>query len=433
MRTIDGYHIFAELKRGPVTTIFKALDARHNRVVLIKMLEEGAAEGSWRTQLQQESKLSARLTHPNLRRIYQSGAASDEPYLVLEYVEGPTLAELIGQHRRLPIDLCIFIAKELAKALSAIHRNNVLHRDIKPQNIFLSMSGQVKLGDLGLAQDLTEVDILTAGTPAYMSPEQVLGREVNEASDLFSFGAVLYEMLTGETAFSTRTVAATFHHVVNWEPLPVTMFRPEIPGELAEISKKLLAKNPLDRYASAETVLDYLTWFERGYGLSTSSSHLSAFLESPESYRRIELRAAAIADQVSAPIVKKNRHSGWGLTVVLNALMFFAGVLFIKGVKTYFEYKSENTSANNYRSGSPPASLASHAGFLDVRVTPADVQGVISVGGDSAGTTPLARPLELSPGWHEVSIHHPRLGVKRMNISITPGDTLLQTIDLSSQ
>jgi serine/threonine-protein kinase len=136
MREINGYQIFAELKRGPATTIFKALDIRHQQIVLIKRLHaEAAAEAHRRLQFVQESKVSTRLVHPNLRRLLNSGIVGDEPFLVLEYVEGPALAELIAQHHKLPIDLCLFIAKELAKAIAAAPQQ-FLHRDIKPHNIF---------------------------------------------------------------------------------------------------------------------------------------------------------------------------------------------------------------------------------------------------------------------------------------------------------
>jgi serine/threonine-protein kinase len=192
MHKIDGYQIFAELKHGPVTTIYKAVDGRHQRVVLIKLLNgEAAAHAHWRTQFVQEGRISARLQHPNLRRTFHTGTFEEQPFLALEYVEGPTLAELIHEHRKLPLDLCVYVAKELASAIAAVHRHKVLHHDIKPQNIFLSFNGAVKLGDLGLARELAAgSDALMGGTPAYMSPEYVLGREIRETSDLFSFGAV---------------------------------------------------------------------------------------------------------------------------------------------------------------------------------------------------------------------------------------------------
>lgn len=434
MRRIDGYEIFAELQRGPGTTLFKALDNRYNRVVLIKLLESGAAaQDLWRLQLLRESRLSARLSHPNLRRIYQSGLASEEPFLVLEYVDGPTLAELINQHKKLPIDICIYIAKELSKAISAIHRNHVLHRDIKPQNIFLSFDGTVKLGDLGMAQDLSDVETLIAGTPAYMSPEQVLGQDVSESSDLFSFGAVLYEMLTGESAFGTRSVTATLHHLVNWEPVPISKQRPETPCELAEICQKLMTKNARDRYPNSDTAFDFLIWLERGYGLTTTSADLAAFLESPESYRTIALTPVDLASLDRAPKPRKHRHVTWGITVLLNAIMFLAGVLFIKIVKTNFEHKTNTAGAQR----APISSVVQlpaeeRAGFLDLRVTPNSANGLVQVEEDSAGIAPLTTPMSLPAGWHEIRISHPQFGVKKVGVSITAGDTLRKTVDFSS-
>jgi len=434
MRRIDGYEIFAELQRGPGTTIFKALDNRYNRVVLIKLLEAGAnAQDLWRLQLLRESRLSARLSHPNLRRIFQSGLASEEPFLVLEYVEGPTLAELIAQHKQLPIDICIYIAKELAKAIAAIHRNHVLHRDIKPQNIFLSLDGKVKLGDLGMAQDLSDVETLVAGTPAYMSPEQVLGQEVAEASDLFSFGAVLYEMLTGESAFGTRSITATLHHLVNWEPVPIQKLRPEAPRELVEICQKLLTKNARDRYPNADTAFDFLIWLERGYGVTTTAADLAAFLESPESYRKVVLTPVDLVSLDRGPKPRRHRHVTWGITVLLNAIMFLAGVLFIKGVKTHFEGKASaaaTSRTSNVMMLQPQPQ--NRAGFLDLRVTPASANGAVQIEEDSTGMAPLSSPMSLPEGWHEIRISHPQLGVKKVGVSITAGDTLRKTVDFSS-
>jgi hypothetical protein len=435
MREIDGYQIFAELKRGPVTTIFKALDARNGRIVLIKLLQaEAAAEAQWRSQFLQESKISTQLAHANLRRIFHSGMIGSEPFLVLEYVEGPTLSELIGRHKKLPIDLCLFIAKELAKAIAAVHRNNFLHRDIKPQNIFLSQAGEVKLGDLGLAQALTDTNPSIAGTPAYMSPEQVLGREITAASDLFSYGAVLYEMLSGEAAFANRTLSATLHHVANWDPVPISRLRPEVPHEIVAACQKLLAKNPHERYAGAESVLAHLTRLERAYGVTTTKYHLAAFLESPETYREITLPSSvALAEAEAVPGRQRSPRVNWEITAVVSAIMFLAGVLFIWGVKRHVEHKAQANkmvgavTAPVHQTPNPET-----AGYLDLWVTPHITRGVVRINGDSLGTTPLAAPLELPPGRHEVSIHHPRLGVRKIVISITAGDTLQQMIDFTN-
>jgi serine/threonine-protein kinase len=432
MLEIDGYHIFAELKRGPVTTIFKALDTRHGRIALIKLLHaEAATETNRLMQFLQESNITALMVHPNLRHIYQSGMVGDEPFLALEYVEGPTLFELIKRHNRLPIDICVFIAKELAKAIAAVHRYNVLHLDVKPHNIFLSFSGEVKLGDLGLARELIDTNPAIAGTPAYMSPEQVLGQEITKASDLFSFGAVFYEMLTGEPAFSNRTVSATLHHVANWEPIPITKLRPEVPNEFVATCHKLLAKNPAERYDSTETVLDHLTRLEHLYGLSTTRHHLADFITSPETYRQVSLEPLAEFPAVDAERQRQKAPSvNWEVAVVVSALMFLAGVLYIWGVKKYVQYRAE-TAASVITAPRRNMPDMSRFGFLNLKINPVAAGSVIYVDGDSLGILPLAAPLALRPGKHEISIDHPQWGEKRMSVNIAAGEILQQTIDLT--
>jgi serine/threonine protein kinase len=147
---------------------------------------------------------------------------------------------------------------------------------------------RVKLGDLGLAHELSEIDPAIAARPR-ICHRAGFGPEITAASDLFAFGAVLYEMLTGEAAFANRTLAATLHHVANWEPVPISKLRPEVHSELVAVCQKLLAKNPDERYADANAVLDHLTRLERAYELTTTKYNLAAFLESPETYRQVTL------------------------------------------------------------------------------------------------------------------------------------------------
>lgn len=432
MHKIDGYQIFAELKHGPVTTIYKAVDSRHQRVVLIKLLNgEAAARPHWRAQFVQEGKISQRLHHPNLRRTLHTGTFEEQPFLALEYVEGPTLAELIHTHRKLPLDLCVYIAGELARAIAAVHRHKVLHNDIKPQNIFLSFNGAVKLGDLGLARELAaDSDPFMSGTPAYMSPEYILGREIKETSDLFSFGAVLYEMITGEVAFVNRTLSATLMHVANWEPVPLARLRPETPPELAAICQKLLAKNSHDRFPSAEEAEEALLQLQRRYGISTEAKQLAEFLEAPARYRAATWQMPGANAAQGRPLPRKAGRTSaqnWGFTALMSATMFMAGVLFIKGVKGYMDNKARPAPAAAAAGLHAAQAPATRAGYLDLRARPGSV---IYLDGDSIATTPLAAPLALPNGLYKVTVKSPGARPQEMKVYITAGDTVRKEVRL---
>ena len=435
MPDFADYQIFAELQRGPVTSVFKAMDTRRNQVVLIKLLQaDAAAEGYWRQQFLQESRLSTRLVHPNLRRLLRAGLNGDEPYLVLEYVEGPTLSELIAKHRQIPLDLVLYVGRETAKAIAAIHRSKILHRDIKPQNILLSLTGDVKLSDMGLAHEFRSGLALLAGTPAYMSPEQVLGREITEASDLFSFGAVFYQMLTGEAAFASATLPATLHRVANYEPIPILALRPETPPELVELCGKLLAKSAAVRYASAETVVELFIRLERAYELRTTAENLAAFLESPETYPRIVLHPTAMPVVEVITTQQRVRLVNWGITALAGATMFLAGVLFIRGVKEYVERQragpvtASSMFAMPQRGGLSAPVAPERSGQLTLEVKP---WGNVLLNGHRIATTPLATPLDLAPGTYELVVQHPHLGERQLTIHVVAGEQSRAVVDFN--
>lgn len=549
MVAIEGYEIFAELRRGPWVSVFKAFDHQNQRMVIIKALTEPAAPLHVREQLRVESEIGRRLVHPNLRQVYAAGGLDDNPYLVLEYVEGGTLAEVV--QRPLPIELCVWIAKEVARALQALHQHGILHRDVKPKNIFVASTGEVKLADLGLAVDLDEAQRNLAGTMAYFPPEIVLGQAATEASDLFSLGAVLYEMLTGEAPFADHTQSALLHRIANLDPTPVEKLRPQIPAELAALSRKLLAKAPEMRFACAADLLEALEHFERRYELRTNAQKLVSFLESPETYPAVKYDSPVEPVSARPPATKKKQTARPLRRLVPATALVLAsisiGLLNIqfdhaapppaetknaaemppKGGDTAGEIpQSESaaappvsaaeasrppltampvpvaardqenstappvtTTAMNYNGvpnrrilimSEPRASvyvegdslgatplywqpaaatrvyelhfavqslpvvaaevvaaalesdtlylnLHDEIGYLEVAVNP---WGEIWVDGRAYDTTPLAAPLALSPGLHEISARHPRLGTQTQRVIVAKGDTLRRFFDL---
>lgn len=328
MVKIEGYEIFAELQRGAWVTLFKAFDPHRQSTVLVKLLNDAQAPHAVHEQLRVESELSGRFLHPNLRRVFASGKFEERPYLVLEYVEGPTLAEVLPQH--LPFEFCAWIVKQVAQALTAVHREGILHRDVKPRNIFISWDGEVKLGDLGLAIVADDVGLSLAGTPAYLSPEIVLGQKISASSDLFALGAVFYEMLTTASPFADHTTSATLHRIANLEPTPINKLRPAVPTELAVLCRTLLAKTPEARSRDAEAVVEALVHFEQTYRLKTSAARLATYLQAPEQYTPLEfLQKPEPPLVVTAPQIESRSSSARKRR---GALTLFASAIFVTGI-----------------------------------------------------------------------------------------------------
>jgi eukaryotic-like serine/threonine-protein kinase len=254
----DRYRIERELGAGGMATVYLAHDSKHDRDVAIKVLHPdlGAALGSER--FLSEIRTTARLQHPHILPLLDSGEANGLLYYVMPLVIGETLRGRMRRERQLPIAEAVRIAREVASALDYAHRHGVIHRDIKPENILLH-DGQAIVADFGIAlavqsaggARITQTG-LSLGTPQYMSPEQAMGERVIDArSDVYALGAVLYEMLTGDPPFTGSTVQAIVAKVLTEKPTPVHTLRDTVPRHLEQVVLTTLAKLPADRFASA--------------------------------------------------------------------------------------------------------------------------------------------------------------------------------------
>jgi serine/threonine protein kinase/Flp pilus assembly protein TadD len=262
----DRYRIERELGRGGMATVYLARDVRHDRDVAIKVLNAELAESLGRLRFVREIKVAARLTHPHILPLYDSGESDGVLYFVMPVMQGQTLRDRLQQERTLPVDDAVRIAMEVADALDYAHRHDVVHRDIKPENILLH-EGHAVVADFGIGKAIvaaasetstfTQIGV-TVGTPAYMSPEQASGDAIDGRSDLFALGCVLYEMLTGEVAFTgasaTATIAKRFVHV----PPCVSTTRTDAPQAVSDAVTRLLAMEPADRHASGAHVVTAL-------------------------------------------------------------------------------------------------------------------------------------------------------------------------------
>jgi serine/threonine-protein kinase len=262
----DRYRIERHLGEGGMATVYLARDVRHDRKVALKVLRPDLSAVIGAERFLNEIKVTANLQHPHILPLHDSGDADGFLYYVMPYVEGETLRAKLDREKQLGIDDAVEIARSVAGALDYAHRKDVIHRDIKPENILMH-DGQAMVADFGIAlavshaggTRLTETG-LSIGTPQYMSPEQALGdRELDARSDVYSLGAMLYEMLAGDPPYTGSTAQAIVAKVITEKAPLVTRHRDKVPPHVAATIAKALSKLPADRFASAAQFADALT------------------------------------------------------------------------------------------------------------------------------------------------------------------------------
>jgi TolB-like protein/predicted Zn-dependent protease len=252
----DRYAIERELGRGGMATVYLATDLRHDRPVALKVLHPQLAASLGPERFLREIKLAARLQHPHILTVLDSGDAAGRLWFTMPFIEGESLRDRLVREKQLAVEDAVRIAREAADALDYAHRHGVIHRDIKPENILLS-DGHALVADFGIAraiggdEHLTETG-MAIGTPAYMSPEQAAGeRELDARTDIYSLGTVLYELLAGEPPFTGPTAQAMAARRLSSEAPSVRQYRPAVPEAVDRAVRKALARVPADRFASA--------------------------------------------------------------------------------------------------------------------------------------------------------------------------------------
>jgi serine/threonine protein kinase/Tfp pilus assembly protein PilF len=315
-KTISHYKILEKLGEGGMGIVYKAHDTKLDRTVALKFLPPHLTKKDTdKARFLQEAKAAAALNHPNVCTIHEIHDEGENPFIVMEYVEGKTLRDLVGAIREspLPMNDIIDYATQIAEALKTAHKKGIVHRDIKSENIMVTETGQVKVMDFGLAKLRGSVKITktstTVGTIAYMSPEHIEGKKVDARTDIFSFGVVLYELLTGQLPFKGEYDSAMMYAIINEEPEPVQKHRSDLSSEMLHVLNRALEKNPEERYQLMNEMLIDLKRLKRDESKSVDVKPVSAI-----------------------PEKKKAPSFSWRYIIV-------AGSLFIFLLVTYFLYK----------------------------------------------------------------------------------------------
>jgi eukaryotic-like serine/threonine-protein kinase len=259
LKNLGKYEVLGELGRGAMGIVYRARDPIINRLVALKTITTGVADDpALLERFYREAQSAGGLQHPNIVTIYDMGQAGALPYIAMELVEGENLEQMIARRSELPITLKLDYAMQACRAFDFAHKRGIVHRDIKPGNVMVSKEGAVKVVDFGIARIIetsrTQTGMLI-GTFAYMSPEQYHGEHADERSDIWSFGVMVYELLSYQRPFIGPTPASLMHSICNEEPAPLSKSLLECPEELERVVSRMLRKSPGERYETMEDVL----------------------------------------------------------------------------------------------------------------------------------------------------------------------------------
>jgi serine/threonine protein kinase len=332
-QTLGPYRIINQIGKGGMATVYKAYQPSVDRYVAIKVLPSQLAESKeFATRFHQEARIIAKLEHPHILPVFDYGESDGVAYFVMRFLEAGTLKEKMEAGRPLPLDEIDRIFNQLADALSYAHSHGIVHRDLKPANALIDSYGNIFLTDFGIAKllesaspRLTQTDAIM-GTPAYISPEQAQGQPVDQRSDIYSLGIILYEMVTGRVPFMADTpLAIIFKHVSDPLPLPSSI-KPDIPASIEQVILKALAKDPKDRFSTAA---EFAAAWKRAVEAKEPAWRKAETIPAPGSNAPISRAVTPARPTGAAP--KSGRSIGWAAGCLAGAclLLSVAGVFLV--------------------------------------------------------------------------------------------------------
>lgn len=419
-----------ELGSGAYASVYKAVQEPLGRTVAVKALRATVSLTSpFAAHLEREARILGELSHPNVVELIDFGKTAEDLYLVLEYLDGRSVADLLSRKKNLGVDAAVAVGIEIARGLSYVHERGFVHRDVKPGNVLLSRAGDVKLVDFGIAlregsREVGDAEPMSGeagfGSPAYMSPEQVLGEVVDARSDLFSLGVVMFEMISGVRPFNRGPGGdgTSPEHPVRDHAPKLRSLRDDVPHEVERLVMALLERLPSDRVESAAAVADELAEVARARGRASQRAIAASLLR--EGAAKLATPRPIRVD-VPGALARPMTQVVFGFGVLLLAAL--AGGALIE--------RNASELASPFFGGKapeiPPEGTET-PGFLSVLATPwADVY----VDGKHTETTPFATPIRVSPGTHYVTLTHPEAEPESRVIHIAAGERLNLEVNMT--
>ena len=430
MERIGNCRVLGEIGSGGMAIVYKAIQEPLGRPVAIKALKPSiAVDSQFAKRFEREAHFMAALQHENILHVHDFVKEGGTMYIIMEYVQGIDLYDLLEKTPRLPIEVAAIVALQIARALDYAHFRGIIHRDIKPANIMISKQGEVKLMDFGIARDDTLADLTETGTglgtPSYMSPEQILGDKLDFRSDIFSLGIVLYQMITGRKPFIEDDARTVMQKIRLDRYTHARKINTAIPRALERILARCMEKMPANRYPTTQALIDDLMEFLAARVPINYNARLVIYLRDTGVVTDAEAEEilAAGASRTARPV---SGDRGLLRSVGLVEAALFLAIVGAGGAIQYGAGRFTGDPGDAAAAAGTPV-VPRLAGYVRFVVDP---WAEVSIDGQHVVTTPSARAFALAPGRHYLKLENPFYVAIDREVRVVTGQTEIIDVTL---